>query len=75
MGELFQQFGNVIQNILPGDPFIGYIQKLQSLPYLGWLNWFIPVRELLTIFGIWLGAYIAFLAYQLIYRWLKVIQG
>lgn len=75
MQELFQSFGNVVQNILPTDPFIGYIQQLQQLPYLGWLNWFVPIGDFLAIFGIWLGAYILFLAYQLIYRWLKIIQG
>lgn len=75
MAELFQNFGNVIQNVLPNDPFIEYIQGIQEFEYLGWLNWFIPVGELLRIFGIWLAAYIAFLGYQLVYRWMKIIQG
>lgn len=75
MSELFQSFGDIVQNLLPADPFIGYIEQLQALPYLGWLNWFIPVGDFLAIFGLWLGAYIVFLLYQLIYRWLKIIQG
>ena len=75
MSELWNSFGDVITNILPMSPFRGFIQSIGQLPYLGWLNWFIPIQDLITIFGAWLGAVAIFYLYQIVLRWVKVIQG
>lgn len=75
MQELWDAFGHVITNILPLSPFRGFIQSIGELPFLGWLNWFIPVQDLVTIFAAWLGAVAVFYLYQIVLRWVKVIQG
>lgn len=75
MAELFNQFGQSITNILPLSPFTNFINSIQNLPFLGWLNWFVPVKQLCEIFGLWLGAVAVFYLYQIVLRWVKVIQG
>lgn len=75
MSELWEAFGDVITNILPRSPFRGFIDSIGQLPFLGWLNWFIPVQDLITIFAAWLGAVAVFYLYQIVLRWVKVIQG
>ena len=75
MAELWQSFGNSITSILPLSPFTDFINSIGNLPFLGWLNWFVPVQQILTIVGLWLGAVATFYLYQIVLRWIKVIQG
>ena len=71
--EIFNTFKNTLMNFLPRDPFMPSIQKLEAIPWMGVLNWFIPVGELLTIFGVWVGAVATFYTFSALYRLLKVI--
>lgn len=71
--EIFNTFKNTLMNFLPSDPFMSSIQQLQALPWMGVLNWFIPVGEILTIFGVWIGSVATFYTFSSLYRLLKVI--
>lgn len=68
---------NNILSLLPRSPFADFIQNFSfdsSLRlYLGWLNWFFPIRNIITIFSLWISAYALFLLYSIILRWVKVI--
>lgn len=75
MKELWDAFGHTLTSILPRSPFASFIQSMDDMPFLGWLNWVIPMREIVTIFGAWLGAVALFYLVQVILRWVKVIQG
>lgn len=43
-----------ILTILPSSPFIGFTNLASNLPYLNYLNWFIPIPEILVIIESWL---------------------
>lgn len=73
MQTLFQNFGNSVQNFLPLSPFRNLINYLEGIDF-GWLNWFFPVGAILHIGGLWLNAILIFYVYQIILRWLKVIE-
>lgn len=60
--------------LLPASPFAAHIQALGGLPYLGYLNWFIPVGTFLAIGTSWLGAVGIFYLVQIILRWIKAIE-
>lgn len=62
-----------LMGVLPLSPFTDVINSLEDLPFLGYLNWFIPVGTCLQIFEYWLIAYAAYLVYSIILRWVKVI--
>lgn len=55
-----------ILKFLPTSPFITFINKMQDLPYLGYLNYFLPISQIIAI-GL-------FYAYQIILRWIKAIE-
>lgn len=36
--------------LLPESPFVGFGALVQQVPFLSWLNWFLPISEMLVIF-------------------------
>lgn len=36
--------------LLPESPFVGFGSLIASVPYLSYLNWFLPISEMLAIF-------------------------
>ena len=45
-----------LNNVLPDSPFQGVVEGAQGMQLgLGWLNWFVPVGDLILIFGGWLA--------------------
>lgn len=71
--SIFQWLGNVISSILPTSPFQQYIDLFRGFEYLGWLNWFVPIGQILTVFAVYLTAVSAFYLYSIILRWVKVL--
>lgn len=59
--------------ILPVSPFRPYLDMFSSLPYLGYLNWFLPVGTCVTIGASWLAVIAMFYIYSIIMRWVKMI--
>ena len=54
---------------------LGIIEKpLSQLPYLGYLNYFIPVGTFLKIGAAWLAAIALFYLYSVLARWIKLIE-
>lgn len=64
--------GSII-SLLPTSPFREFINNFDTPEYLGWLNWFFPVQQVITIMGVWLISIALFYLYSIIMRWVKVI--
>lgn len=45
----------VVISLLPSSPFTGFNYLVQQLPFLGYLNWFIPIPEIIVILEAWLA--------------------
>ena len=73
MSGIFSAFAESLQKVLPLSPFQQFIQNFRSLPYLGWLNWFFPVRSCLIVMAAWLTCVGLFYGYSIVMRWIKVI--
>lgn len=65
----------LLLSVLPLSPFRQFLDDFAiiSASKLGWLNWLIPVRQILVVMGAWLGAVTVFYIYSVIARWAKVI--
>lgn len=74
LNELMDNFLNFVLTVLPLSPFKDVINNMESLPYLGYLNWFIPVNRFIQIGTIWLTAVGLFYLYSIILRWIKAIE-
>lgn len=73
LSEQINNLGNAIVAVLPLSPFRGFIDNFQVPEYVGWLNWFFPVREFLLVMAVWLTSIAAFYLYSIIMRWVKMI--
>lgn len=73
MNEIIGKFGQTLMDVLPTSPFQQFLTDFKDLPYLNYLNWFIPVGTFIKIGGAWLGAIGIFYLYSVIMRWVKMI--
>lgn len=73
--DILDKFGDWLLTVLPTSPFTGFISNFRSVfnPYLGWLNWCVPIHDFRVIFSFWLGAVALFYLYSIIMRWIKMI--
>ena len=44
----------IVLSLLPSSPFVGFNSIISGLPFLSYLNWFLPIPEMLVIFESWL---------------------
>lgn len=75
LAYVWDSFSAFLKTVLPLSPFQQFIERFSGLPYLGWLNWFVPVREILTVMKAYLVAVGLFYLYSVVMRWIKVIDG
>ena len=73
MSELFSKFGDLLMTVLPLSPFRDVLNSINIPQGVAWLNWFIPVGQILKVFSAWLVAYGVYLLYSIILRWVKAI--
>lgn len=45
---------SVVLSLLPSSPFVGFNNLVEGLPYLAYLNWFVPISEMMVVFESWL---------------------
>lgn len=72
--QLLNTVLNYIFSFLPKSPFIDILDEVGTIPYLGYINYFVPIDKLITITLIWLGAISVFYLYQIVLRWVKAID-
>lgn len=74
MKEMLDAFLDLILKLLPLSPFAPYISELKDVPYLGYINWFIPVGTFVKIGMAWLVAIAIYYLYMVVARWIKLIS-
>jgi hypothetical protein len=59
--------------LLPTSPFTGLQNSLDS-DILGYINYFIPIDQMLSVGAAWLLAIGVYYLFQVVLRWAKAIQ-
>jgi len=62
--------------LLPVSPFT-ILDELSNSEFYEWLqmlNWFIPINTFVSIFEVWLVGVGLYYGYQIVFRWIKVIE-
>lgn len=62
--------------LLPASPFT-ILDELSTSEFYEWLqmlNWFIPINTFVGILEAWLVGVGLYYGYQIIFRWIKVIE-
>ena len=73
MKEMLDKLLYVVISLFPVSPFQPLIQELEELPYLGVLNWFLPIGEFIAIGTLWLVAIGAYYGWMVVARWVKLL--
>ena len=71
--NLWDSFAGDVTKFLPLSPFRKYLDAFAEIEYLGILNWFFPIKDILIVLSTWLSAIVAFYVISIVLRWLKVI--
>ena len=74
MKNLLDKFLQNVLSLFPLSPFQPVIQELTNLPYLEYINWFVPVGDLVKIASVWGTAIGVYYAWSIIARWIKLIS-
>lgn len=80
LSGLFKGLLNVVALIaqtvmlfLPDSPF-QLLDNTPIQPYLGYINWFIPVSQIVSIVAAWIFCVGIYYAYSIILRWVKAVN-
>ena len=74
MNEILTEFLEFVLSALPLSPFTDIISELEQMPYIGYINWLVPVGDFVKIGIAWLAAITTYYMYQIILRWIKAIE-
>lgn len=74
MQAIINQFLEWVLALLPTSPFTKFIEACENLPYLGWLNWFLPIDTFIAIGEAWLVSITLFYLYSIVLRWVRAIS-
>lgn len=72
--EIVTKFLDWVLALLPHSPFASFLDELEGLPFLGYLNYFFPVGTCIKIGEAWLVAVGLFYLYSIILRWIRAID-
>lgn len=65
---------NTILFLLPNDPLMSYLDVVEDIKFLKYLNWFIPINDFIAIGEAWLAAIVIFYCYSAILRFVNAID-
>lgn len=60
--------------LLPDSPFRPFIDQISGIDYLGYLNYFVPVGDFISLLSAWTTAIVLFYAVSAILRMVKAIN-
>ena len=64
---------SVIFGILPSSPF-QILNNSVIADYLPYINYFVPISEVIVILQVWVTAIGVYYIYKLVLRWIKAIE-
>lgn len=74
MSELWATFASKLTSVLPLSPFRQLIRTWHPAEGVAFLNWLVPIPEIIELLSAWIAAYALYLLYRAILRWLKIVS-
>lgn len=72
--QLLNALAAAALSILPDSPFRDFIDQIGEILYIGFLNYFVPISDFLTVLAIWGAAIGLFYAVSAILRFANAID-
>lgn len=76
LSDTLVSFAQSVLDLLPQSPFL-FLEDMSNTEVYDWLkmlNWFIPINSFVGILEVWLSGVLLYYIYQIILRWIKVIE-
>ncbi len=64
-----------VLSLLPQSPFNYINQLLVNIPYVSYINWFIPLAEITAFFELWLSCVGIYYGYMFVMRYANGLKG
>ena len=71
--DLINPILSAILSVLPDSPFT-MLDNSPIKPFLGYVNWFLPMDYILSVFQVWLPCIGVYYIYSVAMRWIKMIE-
>lgn len=71
--DLLKTALNWVVNLLPDSPFTA-LSNSPIAPYLGMINWIVPLNFIVTTLTAWLTAVSVYYVYSVLLRWVKAVE-
>lgn len=71
--DSLETLGEYLINLLPDSPFTE-LSNSDVSGYMSWLNWLVPVEQIVGIMEAWVTAILVYYLIVTILRWVKAIQ-
>lgn len=66
---------SVVLTLLPSSPFNAYLNLFNDIPFLNYLNWFIPFAEIIALMEVWLSCIVLYYGYMVVMRYVNGVKG
>lgn len=66
---------SVVISLLPSSPFVGFANLMASIPYLSYLNWFLPISEMTVVFESWLAVVSVYYGFLYLMNYVGVLKS
>lgn len=76
LSDALVSFAVSVVELFPTSPFV-ILDEMSKSEFYEWLrvmNWFIPVNTFVAILESWLSGIALYYVYQIVLRWIKVIE-
>lgn len=61
--------------LLPQSPFQTFLNLTEDIPFLNYLNWFLPIDGILMVLQVWLQAVLVYCGYVIGHRYTGLVKG
>ena len=72
--SMWSSFAYHLMGVLPISPFRSWIDYLRGVPYLGYINWFIPMKTVMGVTASWIAAIATYYTFSAILRWMRMVE-
>lgn len=73
LGEQLENIASWVLWLLPDSPF-QMLNNSVIAPYLGYINWILPLDFVVSTLSLWLVAVAGYYIYSMILRWIKAVD-
>ena len=72
--KVFNSLLSMALAFLPDSPFRGFVDSIADIPYLGYLNYFIPVGDFISLLSVWTAAISLYYVVSAVIRTINAID-